>query len=105
MKLSEREVTLLQEQRDSTRLISGSNGTKIFGGTTARTGLNYKALLIREDATAFTTLVCTSSSGASAKGSSDFIVDATYLKGDMLVAPDGYFFSAFTLSSGSVSAT
>lgn len=102
--LSQAEYDLLANVADSLELLSGKNGTKVYGGTSAYTDLDLRSISVREDSTAFTSLTCVG--GGAALGAAEFILGgATLLKGDLLVAPHGYRFTAFQLSAGSVSAT
>jgi hypothetical protein len=104
-KLSQEERDTLNRIDENTRSMFGGagNGSKVYGGTDEHTGLSYAVLVIREDATDFTSLVCTD--GVTAKGKGDFYVGgATSIKGDQLVAPLGYRFTSFELSAGSVAA-
>lgn len=94
----------MQDTRDGIYTISGSRGSVFYGGTDPVTGVRYKALAIREEGTDFASLVCKDASGHT-KDVSDFYIDTTPMKGDLIVAPEGYFFSAFTLTAGSVAAT
>ena len=82
-------------------VMAGANGTRVYGGVGANTGLNAKALTIREDATGFTSLSMTN--GTTVLTHTYFIVGgAGLLKGDYLAAPRGYTITAFQLSAGSV---
>jgi hypothetical protein len=106
MKLSDVEFQLLSDTAAYLEIISGSRGTKIYGssGAVARTGLDVKSISIREDGTTFSALVCTD--GATPLGFSDFYVGTTgTLRGDLLKAPPGYRFTAFTITAGSIQAT
>lgn len=94
----------MQDARDGIYTISGSRGSVFYGGTDPVTDVHYKALAVREDGTEFDSIVCEDASGHT-KGASDFYIDTTPMKGDLIVAPEGYFFSAFTLTAGSVAAT
>ena len=103
-KLSPEEFQILAQVKDFLQTMSGRNGTVIYGGTTEYTGLDFESISIREAGTAFTSLVCTGS--GSALGFSDFVKGgATTLVGDLLVAPPGYRFTSFKLSSGSIQCT
>jgi hypothetical protein len=93
---------ILEVLNDTLRRMSGSQKTAIYKGVGVYTGLSYQSISIREDATAFTTLVC-STPGAADLLFADFYFGTTAtLKGDLLSAPQGWRFSAFTLSAGSI---
>lgn len=103
MKLSQAEYDLIVSiLRTSTLSVGASeSGTVIYGDSNAVTGVDYAQIAIREDGTAFTSLVC--SDGTHTKGASDFYkTGATALKGDVLIPPPGYRFKSFELSSGSI---
>lgn len=103
MKLSQAEFDMIVSLvRTSTLAIGASEtGTVIYGDSAAVTAVNYAQMAIREDGTAFTSLVC--SNGTTTLGASDFYrTGATALKGDVLIPPPGYRFRSFELSSGSV---
>lgn len=104
MKLSDVEFQLLSDTAAYLEIISGSRGTKVYGGLTARTGLDVKSISIREDGTVFSTLTCTD--GTTVLGFSDLYIGTTgTLKGDLLKAPPGYRFTAFTMTAGSILTT
>ena len=104
-----RESELQQEYSnylfEATNSMSGINGTKVFGGTGAHTGLRIKALCIREDATAFTSLVMTGGPGGDLSETYFLVGTTDLLKGDLLVAPKGYILTSFELSAGSALAS
>jgi hypothetical protein len=105
-KLSDVEFQLLSDTAAYLEIISGSRGTKVYGssGAVAQTGLDVKSISIREDATVFSTLVCYD--GTTTLGFSDFYIGTTTtLKGDLLKAPPGYRFTAFTITAGSIQTT
>lgn len=104
-KLSQEEIALLYLFAAQLGSMSGINGTKVYGGTGANTGLSIKALSVREDATAFTTLTMTGGPGGNLDKNYFIVGGATLLRGDLLVAPTGYIITAFELSAGSVLAS
>jgi hypothetical protein len=104
-KLAVNETLNLQRTADYLEIMSGRRGTVIYDGTASYTGLTYQSISIREDATAFTSLVCTD--GTTTYGASHFYVGtgAACLRGDLLVAPEGFTFRSFQLSAGSIQCT
>jgi len=102
MKLSAEEFALFNSMTECVLSMSGVNGTKIHAGTADNTGLAYKAVSIRADSTAFTSLTMTGD-GADLDETYFLIGSPVLLKGDLLVAPKGYIITQFKLSAGSLS--
>ena len=90
---------------EATNSMSGVNGTKVFGGTDPHTDLRVKALAIREDDTAFTSLVMTGGPGGDLSETYFLVGTTALLKGDLLVAPKGYIITSFQFSAGSALAS
>ena len=105
--ISERTIQLLVHLNEALSTMSGRNGTFIYSGTTAYTNLNFTAIAIREDATAFSLFTMIDPTGAGPNlALSDIVLGgATLIRGDLLRVPAGYIVSAFTLSAGSIQAT
>ena len=105
MKLSAEEFALFVKNVEALSSMSGINGTKIHAGIADNTGLTYKALSIREDSTAFTSLTMTGGAGGDLDETYFLKGSPTLLRGDLLVAPTGYIITQFELSAGSVGAS
>lgn len=84
--------------------MSGRYGARVIGGTGHLINLDVRSISIREDATAFTTLVCTD--GTTTLGATFFLggVAATKVT-DLYAAPPGFRFTEIKLSAGSVQIT
>lgn len=102
-KLSPTEVQILSSI-DRSLKIMGSYPARTIGGTGHLINLDVRSISIREDATAFTTLVCTD--GTNVLDAAFFLGGASTTKDtDMYRAPDGFRFTEIELSSGSIQVT
>lgn len=90
---------------NSLRVMSAYKGTKVYGGTSAHTGLNLKALSIREDGTTFSTLTINNSTGKVITFGEIYLGTSVTIKGDLIVVPEDYRIVAMTMTSGSVIGT
>lgn len=100
--LTESESHIFNSIADSLSIMSGINGSRVYGGTSLYSNVDIRAISVREDGTEFTSIVA-ESSGFPDLDASDFILGgATLQKGDLLVCPRGYRFTSFELSSGSI---
>jgi hypothetical protein len=102
-KLSPSEVSILQSIDQSLKIM-GSYPARTLGGTGHLINLDVRSISIREDATAFTTLVCTD--GTTTLNAAYFLGGAAATKAtDMYRAPEGFRFTEIKLSAGSVQIT
>ena len=103
-KLAPVETNSLLDMEKSLKIISGRNGARVIGGTALLSNLQVNSITIREDATAFTTLTCTD--GVTTLGDTFFLGGASgFLKGDLLTALPGYWFTDIKPSAGSIGVT
>jgi hypothetical protein len=98
---------LIQEFKkvfSNTAVLSGRYGARTIGDTEERTGLTVYSISIREDATAFTGLVCTDDT--TTLDHTFFLGGASATQaGDLYAAPQGYRFTEIELSGGSIQIT
>ena len=100
MALTPTEITILLDQLRAMQSMAGANGSKVYG-VAEYTDLSLTAISVREDSTAFDSLVATGP--GQPLGLADFYLDGTTPKaGDLLVPPPGYRFTSFELTAGSV---
>jgi hypothetical protein len=106
-KLAPIETDSILSTDKSLKIMSGSDGARVIGGTALISNLQVAVISIREDSTAFTTLVCTNGlSSTTPLGVTFFLGGAsTFLKGDMLSGPPGYWFTSIKPSAGSIAVT
>lgn len=103
-KLSQSERASIDDLAESQRVMSGRYGSRTIGTTDDLENLNIISMSIREDATAFTTLVCTN--GTTTLNAAFFLGGAAATKtGDLYTAPLGYRFIQIELSAGSIQVT
>jgi len=103
-KLSNDEFALLNSIAESLMAMSGRYGSRVIGDIEERTGLTAYSISIREDATAFTSLVCTD--GTTTLDDDFFLGGAAATQaGDLYSAPQGYRFTVIELSGGSIQVT
>jgi hypothetical protein len=82
------------------RTINAEKGTYYFPVTTAHTGLRVRALVINTAAT-FTTLTQTNADGTTSNAlTGQNLSGASIAAGLVIYAPDGCYFSALTMSTG-----
>lgn len=104
MSLTPAQDLLLNRIDSSLQAISGSYGSRTLGGTADIINLDVRSISIREDATAFTTLVCTD--GVTTYDAAFFLGGAAATKAtDLYVASPGFRFTEIHLSAGSVQIT
>ena len=103
MKLSQQEVDLIEAIRHAVQISAGGTdgGSKVYGNGTEVTGVSFGIISVREDGTMFDSLVCTDGH-TELDDTYFYLLSATPKKGDILVAPKGYRFTSFELSSGSI---
>jgi hypothetical protein len=106
-KLSPEELRLLYLFEAYLDSMSGGEGTKVYSGTGANTGLSLKALSVRETPTSFTSLAMSSGAGKTVLTEADIFVGGVVdlQQGDLIRPPQGYTITAFELASGSVLGT
>lgn len=103
-KLSQSERASIEDIAESQRVMSGRYGSRTIGTTDDLENLAIASVSIREDATTFTTLVCTD--GTATLNAAFFLGGAAATKaGDLYTAPPGYRFIQIKLSAGSIQVT
>lgn len=98
-------MSIIHAIMNNSTVMSAYKGTKIYGGTSAHTGLNLKALSIREDGTVFSTLTINNSVGKTITFSEIYLGTSVTIKGDLIVVPEDFRIVAMTMTSGSVIGT
>ena len=86
--------------------LAALGSAKVYGGTAAHTGLRLRTILVRAEGCVFASLVASDDQG-NTLSLSDFYKGTpapVAAGGDYLRVPPNYYFTAFTLTSGSVCA-
>jgi len=84
-------------------VIAGANGCELIADTDARTGERYSALVIQEDTVISTLTYSKEWQGAGTDALADIgLSGKTLVKGAFITAGAGRYFTAVTLSSGSL---
>lgn len=84
--------------------IAALQSSKVYGGTDPHTGLRLRVIVVRPEGAVFSELIAENDNGDDLELSDFYVGDPapTAAAGDYLRPPANYYFTTFTLTSGSV---